>query len=165
MVFFDDFCLLSQNIFPDRPWIYTQCRTVAENTLQHGVQSFIYSLYSDVMNILVPTYLPIPIQTLSDGHFAVKIIDYYLIDLMNIWRTELTSQINNYQSYLVFFSIGLIAFHIIIYIVLVEVFIVGHLKQKYEIYKKVYLNYMPDFVVSKEKIIKAKLHVEGFLQG
>ena len=52
----------------------------------------------------------------------------------------------------------------LVYIILVEVFIVGNMKEKDEIFKTIYLNYMPDFVVSKEKIIKAKLHVEGFLE-
>jgi hypothetical protein len=38
------------------------------------------------------------------------------------------------------------------------------MKEKYEIFKTIYLNYMPDFVVGKEKVIKAKLQVEGFLE-
>ena len=72
--------------------------------------------------------------------------------------------VSDYQSYIFLVSICLIIFHVLIYIILVELFIVGNLKEKYEIYKKVYINYMPDFIVSKEKIIKAKLHVEGFLK-
>lgn len=30
-------------------------------------------------------------------------------------------------------------------------------------FKKIYNNMMPDFIVTKEKIIKAKLEVEGFI--
>ena len=62
-----------------------KCGSVAENTLQHGVQSFLYFLYSDVINFLKPEYLPISNKSLSDNHMAVKIIDYYILDLMSIW--------------------------------------------------------------------------------
>ena len=105
-----------------------------------------------------------PLSSLKDDHLAVKIIDYYLLDIMNVWSEEFNENIRGYQNLILIVSISLILFHVLVYIVLVEVFIVGNMKEKYEIFKTIYLNYMPDFVVSKEKIIKAKLHVEGFLE-
>lgn len=61
------------------------------------------------------------------------------------------------------FVITLVLFHVIVYIVLVEIFLVGLLKNKFILFKLIYQNYIPDFVVTKEKIIKAKLYVEGFI--
>lgn len=156
-IFFDDFCMLITDVFASGE-IYGQCRTIAENTLQHGVQSFLYYLYSDVTNVIEA---PPPVQQsqLYDDDLAVKIIDYYLLDLINTWQNEFSQQISTYQNLILIVSICLILFHILVYIILVEICIVGNMKEKYEIFKTIYLNYMPDFVVSKEKIIKAKLHV------
>lgn len=86
-VFFDDFCQIKPDLF-ERKEVFSQCRTLAENTLQHGVQSFLYYLYSDITNIIIPKTTKISLASLKDDHLAVKIIDYYLLDLMNIWSNE-----------------------------------------------------------------------------
>ena len=52
---------------------------------------------------------------------------------------------------------------ILTYFILIEILIVGNLENEYNFFKKIYESYMPDFIVSKEKIIKAKLQVEGLI--
>ena len=59
---------------------------------------------------------------------------------------------------------SLFVFQIIIYVVLIEFFIVGNLKEKFMFFKKIYNNLLPDYIVTKEKIIKAKLEVEGIIK-
>jgi hypothetical protein len=50
-----------------------------------------------------------------------------------------------------------------VYLVLIEILVIGTLNNNYEFFKRVYEMYMPDYLVSKEKIIKAKLIVDGIL--
>lgn len=55
-------------------------------------------------------------------------------------------------------------FQVLIYIILIEVLIVGSLKDNFLFFRKIYNNMAPDFIVTKEKIIKAKLEVEGIIK-
>ena len=50
------------------------------------------------------------------------------------------------------------------YVFLIEIMIVGNLKEKFLFFRKIYESLMPDFIVTKEKIIKAKLIVEGIIK-
>ena len=52
----------------------------------------------------------------------------------------------------------------IVYVFLIEIMIVGNLKEKFLFFRKIYESLMPDFIVTKEKIIKAKLIVEGIIK-
>jgi hypothetical protein len=50
-----------------------------------------------------------------------------------------------------------------VYLVLIEILGIGSLSNNYEFFKQMYNIYMPDYLVCKEKIIKAKLIVDGIL--
>ena len=47
---------------------------------------------------------------------------------------------------------------------MIEIMIVGNLKNTFLFFRKIYENLMPEFIVTKEKIIKAKLIVEGIIK-
>ena len=49
------------------------------------------------------------------------------------------------------------------YIIIFELFLIRSLNNRYGVLRKIYDMYMPDFLVTKEKIIKAKLVVDGIL--
>ena len=58
----------------------------------------------------------------------------------------------------------LIIFQGIVYVLMIEIMIVGNLKNTFLFFRKIYENLMPEFIVTKEKIIKAKLIVEGIIK-
>jgi hypothetical protein len=64
---------------------------------------------------------------------------------------------------LLIYSVCILAGYLLVYLVLIEVLVIGTLNNNYEFFKRVYEMYMPDYLVSKEKIIKAKLIVDGIL--
>jgi hypothetical protein len=61
------------------------------------------------------------------------------------------------------YSVCILSVYLLVYLVLIEILVIGTLNNNYEFFKRVYEMYMPDYLVSKEKIIKAKLIVDGIL--
>ena len=84
--------------------------------------------------------------------------------MLDKWSEYFVSTIAVLEINIIIICSGLFLLQIVIYIVLVEVLIVGNLKEKFLFFRKIYNYLMPDFIVTKEKIIKAKLEVEGFIK-
>jgi hypothetical protein len=61
------------------------------------------------------------------------------------------------------YSVCILARYLLMYLVLIEFLVISILNNNYEFFKHVYEMYMPDYLVTKEKIIKAKLIVDGIL--
>jgi hypothetical protein len=51
-----------------------------------------------------------------------------------------------------------------LHITFVEYIISNNLSQNYEMFRRMHENLIPEFVINKEKIIKAKLIKEGFMK-
>lgn len=51
-----------------------------------------------------------------------------------------------------------------LHIIFVEYIISNNLNQNYEMFRRMHENLIPEFVINKEKIIKAKLIKEGFMK-
>lgn len=94
-----------------------------------------------------------------DMEVGMEMSNLYLEYLLEQWAAKFSSMMDALERNIIIICSGLFVFQIIIYIVLIEVFIVGNLKDKFMFFRKIYNNMMPDFIVTKEKIIKAKLEV------
>ncbi len=56
--------------------------------------------------------------------------------------------------------VGVIALHVLF----IEVMVTNQLTMNYECFRRMHETLIPEFVINKEKIIKAKLIKEGFMK-
>jgi hypothetical protein len=61
------------------------------------------------------------------------------------------------------YPVCILSGYLLVCLVLIEILAIGSINNNYKFFKRVYDMYMPDYLVSKEKIIKAKLIVDGIL--
>jgi len=79
--------------------------------------------------------------------------------MLKEWASGFENMYWKLRTRVIIVSVCVFLFQAIVYILLIEVFIVSNLKKQYLFFKKIYNNLIPDFIVTKEKIIKAKLEV------
>lgn len=71
--------------------------------------------------------------------------------------------IGKYQNNMLIYTSCIVGGLLLAYIIIFELFLIRSLNNRYGVLRKIYDMYMPDFLVTKEKIIKAKLVVDGIL--
>lgn len=88
----------------------------------------------------------------------------YFILLTEKWNELLVKTYDKLIINLIVMVICFTLLQIILYIVIIELCIVNKLKNKFLFFSKIYNNLVPDYIVTNEKIIKAKLIVDGILK-
>lgn len=93
---------------------------------------------------------------------AIYYINQFFLDILLVWSKDMSSILDtSYQNltiYLVFMLICLIGAYII-----AENLVVGKLRASFKYYRQIYNNFMPTELVSKERLIKAKLVISNVL--
>ena len=72
--------------------------------------------------------------------------------------------ISNRVAAIVGITFGALFIVLVLHIVFVEYYISQTLNKNYEMFRRMHENLIPEFVINKEKIIKAKLIKEGFMK-
>lgn len=138
------------------------CEAVAQNSLLHGVQSYIYyftSISSDYLNGLSA----ITVGDILDMEAGLYYVNIFLQSLAQRWLDEFAQVVSDAKQSLLVYSVCILSGYLLFYLVLIEMLVIGNLNSHYGFFRRVYEMYMPDYLVSKEKIIKAKLIVDGIL--
>ena len=84
-------------------------------------------------------------------------------DLSKQWIDDVKNVVREYNVTVVEFTVALTCGLVVFYLIFGELFIVRNLNRQYDMMRKVYENFMPDYLIAKEKIIKAELVQKGIL--
>ena len=92
-----------------------------------------------------------------------NLVGIYEIHLMNIWLRMTSDFISSLIVQMVLFTCLTLCLVLVFHLIFVEFLITTTLTSNYEMFRRMYENLIPEFVINKEKIIKAKLIKEGFM--
>lgn len=125
----------------------------------YGVLSFVFYETNSInyyLNNVDDTYDPVLTYEIEIG---LELTSSYL-DFMVEQSNEVFQNVIKYlRKNIIILLICLFILQSLIYIILIEILIVRDLTQNFFFFRKIYNNLVPDFIVTKEKIIKAKLEV------
>jgi hypothetical protein len=161
-MFFSDVCSIYSSILVNASDVEA-CRTVAQNSLQHGIQSYIYYYTSISIDFLLDEHLDVRITDIYSLESGLAYVNVFLEFLAKNWLSEFSEIVLEAQYKLTIYAVCVLSGYLLLYLILIEILIIGNLNKNYDFFRRVYEMYMPDFLVSKEKIIKAKLIVDGIL--
>jgi hypothetical protein len=160
-MFFSDVCSIYSSILVNASDVEA-CRTVAQNSLQHGIQSYIYYYTSISIDFLLDEHLDVRITDIYSLESGLAYVNVFLEFLAKNWLSEFSEIVLEAQYKLTIYAVCVLSGYLLLYLILIEILIIGNLNKNYDFFRRVYEMYMPDFLVSKEKI-KAKLIVDGIL--
>ena len=88
---------------------------------------------------------------------ALNIIGLYDVGLMNKWLNSVSTLVSNRLVNVIACIIAAFFGVLLLHIIFVEFLIIKSLAANYEMFRRMHENMIPEFVINKEKIIKAKL--------
>ena len=141
-----------------------RCRTYQDSQLAKGALNYM-NYFQDKVH---PYMLGGGNYTTQDALEMMKleqILNYLEFHLMDIWKSESMSQLNERFTLFVLLTVAAVVVIIAVQIIFIEVLLTHHLKEQYSFYRRMHENLIPDFVINKEKMIKAKLIKEGFMKA
>lgn len=160
-VYFGDACSLYSSLLADDN-DRVMCQSVSQNSLLHGVQSYIY-YFSSTSSDFLNGASALTAGDIADMEAGLYYVNLFLQNLASLWLDEFAAIVSRAQQNLLTYSICVLSGYLLFYLVLIEALVIGSLSSHYSFFRRVYEMYMPDYLVSKEKIIKAKLIVDGIL--
>lgn len=144
-------------------YLLARCKVVQNEQLPKGGLSFYtylinkYTLF--FKNALMPTVADI--SELNDALYILFVYESYLNDL---WLSSTAELIQTRILVMVLTTLAAFCLTVVLHVVFVEYLISGTLNSNYEMFRRMHSNLIPEFVINKEKIIKAKLIKEGFMK-
>jgi hypothetical protein len=148
-ILFGNVCNLYPDVLIASKLTSWQCNMIAENNLQHGVESFLYYMMYNVDFYLNSSSYEINSFTGSQVQIGQEVSNAYLLYLLNRWTEMFEEIINKLLRNIIIICSSLFIFQIIIYFILIEYFIVGNLKEKFLFFKKIYSHLVPDYIITK----------------
>lgn len=150
-----------------KPNITTAYYASRVNTIQHqqlikGALSF-YNYLINRYGLFFKNINPVSINDVYELTEGYNILAIYEIHLMNLWLTMTSEQLSSILVQMIIITCLTICLILVFHLVFVEFLIVNTLNSNYERFRRMYENLIPEFVINKEKIIKAKLIKEGFM--
>lgn len=156
---FGNVCKLYPEILKLTKHTIEECEAVAMQKLMFGIMSFIFYEVYNVEYFLNGTSYDLDPTVNYPLESGLEIVNSFAGFMLDEWASGFDYTFENLKTKILIISICVFLFQGVVYIILIEVLIVGNLKKKYLFFKKIYNNLVPDFIVTKEKIIKAKLEV------
>ena len=144
-------------------YLSSRCKVVQDQQLIKGGLSFYtyllnkYTLF--FKNALVP--MVTDMTELNDAQFILFLYESYMNAL---WLSSSQALIDNRIVMMVLSTIAAFCLIVALHLVFVEYFISNTLNRNYEMFRRMHESLIPEFVINKEKIIKAKLIKEGFMK-
>ena len=91
VILFDNFCLKYPQVLNNDASKIDECQKVAENNVQHGVQSFLFYLSANVEAYLDSNSYDLDMELVENIETGLDICDIYLKYLLETWKEEFTS--------------------------------------------------------------------------
>lgn len=140
-----------------------RCETIQSSFLNKGVVIFYNYLLLRTM-LYFNNGSVFTVNEIVEINDALKIIGVYDIHMMKTWLSYITEFISSRLVTLIMIVAVSIVAIIVLHFVFVEYLFTHYLGQNYEIFRRMHEYLIPEFVINKEKIIKAKLVREGFMK-
>ena len=93
---------------------------------------------------------------------AIYYSNQFILDILYVWSEDMTNVLDNSNKYLTIY-LAFMLFTLIGAYIIAENLVVGKLNIAYKYYRMIYNNFMPTELVSKERLIKAKLVIANVL--
>ena len=94
VILFDNFCLKYPQVLNNDAARIKECQDVAENNVQHGVQSFLFYLSAGVKEYLNSNSYELDMELVENIETGLDICDIYLKYLLETWKEEFTSEVS-----------------------------------------------------------------------
>ena len=143
-----------------------ECMNVSLGKLSFGMVSFNNYFFAKIYDFLTikseEKFGNLTPNEVFEFDRAIYYANQFILDILRVWSKDMTNVLdnsyNNLTIYLAFMMFTLIGAFII-----AENLVVGRLNKSYKYYRGIYNNFMPTELVSKERLIKAKLVLANVL--
>jgi len=143
-----------------------ECLNISLGKLSFGMVSFNNYFFSKIFDFLTikteGKFGNLTENEVFEFDRAIYYSNQFILDILRVWSLDMSNVLDNsyknltiYLSFMMFTLIG--AF------IIAENLVVGKLKSSYKYYRGIYNNFMPTELVSKERLIKAKLVLANVL--
>lgn len=137
---------------------------MCNGTFKQGISS--YLRYANKLgDMCINNKTTLSSNLLDDYTLASTLLSSYILDAITTWTAEFSQRIINLQSANFVYSFVIICIILAAHFLIIEGWLIAFLKIEYKFVRQIYLHFVPEFILAKEKVIKQKFVLEGIISN
>jgi ABC-type multidrug transport system fused ATPase/permease subunit len=138
------------------------CIALENRALTNGITSYLRTVQPKVQGYLMGNVTLTDVE-LNDLTVGLGICSYFFTDALNSWQSEFSGKLDVFASGNVVYSIVVCLLMVVLQLVVVELALLSNLRHNYRFMRSVFLNWVPEHILTKEKVIKHRFYQSGIL--